>query len=206
MKKTVLVGTLAIAALVWNCKENEGVMATTYVLDDTKSVAEWKGYLRTGYFNEGSIQIKSNNLTVQDGKVTGGTFSIPLSSIKNFNLPIDSLKQLLIHHLQSEDFFNMALYPDLSYTITSVAPYDGTVGIAGANYQVNGNLTMLGKTNPVSFPARINLSNNDFTAEGTLKVNRTLWGITYASDPALPDASFIKPDIDIHLKLVGSHL
>ncbi|MVM41679.1 hypothetical protein GO730_35095 [Spirosoma sp. HMF3257] len=71
MKKTVLVGTLAIAALAWNCKKNGEVMATSYVLDKARSVAEWKGYLRTGYFNEGSIQIKSNNLTIQDGKVTG---------------------------------------------------------------------------------------------------------------------------------------
>ncbi|MVM41678.1 hypothetical protein GO730_35090 [Spirosoma sp. HMF3257] len=70
---------------------------------------------------------------------------MPLSSIKNVNLPTDSLKQLLIHHLQSEDFFNMALYPDLSYTITRVAPYNGSGGVAGANYQVN---TMSGDSSP----------------------------------------------------------
>jgi polyisoprenoid-binding protein YceI len=206
MKKIAFVGALAVYAFFWSCEKNEDIVANTYKLDETKSVAEWKGHLRTGYFNEGAITVQSENLTVQDGKVSGGVFTIPVSSIVNYNLPTDSVKHLLVHHLQSADFFNMAVHPNITYTITNVTSYSGTSSgsINGANYLVNGDLTMLGKTNAVSFPAKIELNGNELKAEGTLKVDRTKWGITYASDPTLPDANFIQPDIDIHLKLIGS--
>lgn len=180
--------------------------AVRYQLDETMSVAEWKGYLRTGYFNEGAISVQSQNLMVIDGKVASGSFTIPVSSIVNFNLPTDSIKHVLVHHLQSPDFFNMAMHPNLTYDITSVTPYSGTGGLMDANYQVNGSLMMLGQTNPVSFPARIDLVNNQILVDATLKIDRTKWGITYASDPSLPADGQILPDIDIHLKLTGNKL
>lgn len=193
---------MALSALLWNCK-TDAVESTDYQLDDKKSVAEWKGHLKTGYFNEGSIAVKSDQLTVEEGKVMGGSFTIPVSSIVNFNLPADSLKTMLVHHLQSPDFFNMALHPNITYKINQVVPYTGTDGIAGTNYQVKGALTMLGKTNEVNFPAKIQLNNNQLNVEASLKVDRTKWGINYAADPTLPAESYILPDIDIHLKLSG---
>lgn len=203
MKKLPLFFAFAFSTLLWSCNDHNVPSSASYQLDDTKSVAVWKGSQRTGYFNEGAITVKSESMMVTDGKVIGGSFTIPLSSIVNFNLPTDELKQTLVHHLQSADFFNMALHPNLTYTITSVTPYSGTEGVAGANYLVNGNLTMLGISNPVSFPAKIDLTNNQIAVDATVKVDRTKWGIVYAADPALPDDNYINPDIDIHLKLVG---
>lgn len=177
--------------------------ALSYQLDETKSVAEWRGYLRTGYFNEGAVNVQSQNLLVHEGKVISGSFTIPVSSIVNVNLPTDSIKHLLVHHLQGPDFFNMAMHPNLTYTITNVTPYVGTGGVMGANYQVNGSLMMLGQTNSLSFPARIELINHQIIVDASLKVDRTKWGMTYASDPSLPADGQILPDIDIHLKLTG---
>jgi polyisoprenoid-binding protein YceI len=203
MKSISLFCALALALGLWNCKHDPvDPTVDAYTLDDKTSVAVWKGSQRTGYFNEGAISVTSDQVTVREGKVVGGSFTIPLSSIVNYNLP-DSLKPVLVHHLQSADFFNMAVNPNITYTITSVTPYTSGEGVTGANYQIMGNLSILGKTNPVNFPARILVSNNQLTAEAILKVDRTKWGITYASDPALPDAGYILPDIDIHLKLAG---
>lgn len=205
MKKITLFSTVALAAtLVWNCTTDHlDPTQDAYQLDDTKSVAVWKGSLRTGYFEEGTIAVKSDQLTVLDGKVTGGSFTIPVSSIISTSLP-DSIKPVLVHHLQSVDFFDMALHPSITYTITGIVPYSGSEGLAGANYQVTGILTMLGKTNPVSFPAKIQVVNNQLTVEATLKVDRTKWGITYSTDPTLPAERHILSDIAIHLKLAGS--
>lgn len=204
MKKqlTLLIIT---AVIVMSCTDHS-IEGTAYSLDATKSVAEWKGFLKTGYFNEGSISVKSDGLTVKEGKVTGGSFVMPLLSIVNFNLPSDDLKMELITHLQSADFFNMALHPDLKFGITNVTVFTGSGEgvIPGANYQVNGTLTMLGISKPVSFPAKIICTGNDLALEATLQVDRTQWGITFASDPALPPQNFIEPLIDIHLKLAGS--
>jgi polyisoprenoid-binding protein YceI len=195
---------LTLVSISFSCTDHD-VNTTTYALDETASIAEWKGYLRTGFFNEGSIAVESQNLTVREGKVHSGSFTIPLASIVNFNQPTEELRHALVHHLQSPDFFNMALHPNLEFNITGVTPYSGSGDgiIDGANFLVSGNLTMLGKPVSISFPAKIDISGNLFRAEGTLKVDRTQWGINFATDPALPDEQAIKNDISIRLNLTG---
>lgn len=197
---------LIVAAAMWNCTDHEVEVTKKYELDASKSVAQWKGYLKTGYFNEGTIAVKSESLVVSEGKVSGGSFTIPVSSIINLNLPVDSLKEMLVHHLQSPDFFNMALHPNVKYDITTVAPYSGSnVGdVTGANFLVSGSLTILGKSNAVSFPAKIDISDDSIYVEGKVKFDRTKFGINFASDPALPAENYIEPLIDVHLKLSGS--
>jgi len=198
---------LALISIGFSCTDHD-VETTNYKLDEAVSVAEWKGYLRNEYFNEGSIAIKSESLVIREGKVQSGSFTIPIASIVNFNLPTEELKHTLVHHLQSADFFNMALHPEVKFNITSVAPYTGAGEdiIEGANQLVNGNLTMLGITHSISFPAKIDVNGSNLKVEGKLKIDRTRWGITYATDPALPDDAVIKNDIDLHLKLAGNKL
>lgn len=202
MKKQFIL-LFAASTLLWNCTDHVGL--PTYELDETKSIAEWKGYLKTGYFNEGSIAVRSTSISVSEGKITGGSFTIPLSSILNFNLPTPEVKQELIHHLQSADFFNMALHPNLKFEITGVTTYSGTGTdvVDGANYQVSGMLTMLGKANLIGFPARIAFNGDNVTVEAKLGVDRTRWGILYATDTSKPAEAIIEPVIDIHLKLTG---
>jgi len=115
---------ITAATLFWNCTDHN-VQTSNYELDASKSVAEWKGYLKTGYFNEGSIAVKSENLFIKDGKIAGGSFIIPLSSILNFNLPTQEVKEQLVHHLQSPDFLNMALHPDLKFEIKDITACSG---------------------------------------------------------------------------------
>jgi polyisoprenoid-binding protein YceI len=188
----------------WSCKDPD-VEKSNYELDATRSVAQWKGYLKTGYFNEGTVAVHSESILVKDGKVESGTFTIPMSSLVNLNLPTDELKQQLIHHLQSADFFDMAKHPNARFEITQVSAYTGggEDAVAGANFQVSGSLIILGKSNPVIFPANIQLTGERITVEGKAKFDRTKWGITYAADPGLPDENFIEPVVNVHLKLEG---
>lgn len=205
MKKQLLT-LLTLTALCFACTDHE-VTTTNYHLDET-SVAQWKGYLKTGYFNEGTIEVESNSLVIENGQVKSGSFTLPLASIVNLNLPTDELKHQLVHHLQSADFFNMALHPNVTFEIMSVAPFSGSGDgvVAGANYQVTGHLTLLGKSNPVTFPARIELNGDSFKLEGLAQFDRTLWGMMYATQPELPDDASIKPGIDVHLKLSGKKM
>ncbi|GAB3332624.1 hypothetical protein GCM10027299_39330 [Larkinella ripae] len=113
---------------------------------------------------------------------------------------------MLVHHLQTANFFDIALHPSITYTITSLVPYSGSEGLPGANYRVNGELTILGKTHPVNFPAKIQVSNRQLVVEAKLQIDRTQWGITNSSDPTLPDERYILPAIDIHLKLSGAKM
>jgi polyisoprenoid-binding protein YceI len=186
------------------CDKSESEVQANYVLNDT-SVAEWKGS-SPAVFHEGDFAVTSQNLRVVNDKIKSGTFTIPIASIRNFDLP-DEVKPILLNHLKSADFFNMALYPNASFTISRVTPYNGKAenAIAGANYTVTGNFTMLNKTNTISFPAKINISNGKLSAEANLTLDRTQWGMTYAADPALGE-HHILPEVAIHLKLAGQKI
>lgn len=206
MKNTPIAVALSVLLLATACKKDEATThPQTYQLVTDSSTARWKGFQRTGYFNEGSLRVEGKDIRVENGMVTGGTFQMPLSSLVNFNLPLDSLKHLLIHHLQSPDFFNMALHPNLTYEIKRTEKYSGkdTTAIAGANYTVYGNLTMLGKPLEVTFPARITLTDKRMQVAAKVVVDRTRWGMNYAADPALPDDKYILPNMQIELALQG---
>ncbi|SEJ42187.1 YceI-like domain-containing protein [Dyadobacter koreensis] len=193
------------SAFLGSCTDHDLPDSTRFSLN-TQSVAEWKGFLKTGYFNNGTIKVESDDIKVENGKVAGGSFKIPVSSIINLNLPTEQIKEQLVHHLQSPDFFNMALHPDVTYEILNVSPYSGTEEgvVAGANYLVNGSLTILGKKNPVSFPAKIVVAGDLLSVEANVKFDRTKWGITYASDPELAPENYIEPLIEVHLQLSAS--
>ena len=202
-KKIILLASMSM--FFWNCTDHDLEESSKFTLNP-QSVAEWKGFLKTGYFNNGTISVESENIDVRDGKVEGGSFNIPVASIVNLNLPTEAIKEQLVHHLQSPDFFNMALHPNMTYDITDVKPYtDKKEGdVTGANYLVNGTLSILGKKNPVSFPAKIVVGGNLLSVEANVKFDRTKWGITFASDPNLAPENYIEPLVEVHLQLSGN--
>ncbi|KQS26842.1 YceI family protein [Dyadobacter sp. Leaf189] len=196
--------TLAIAAgLLFSCTDHQ-VTRSEFALDSS-STAEWKGYLKTGFFNEGAIAVQSESFTVEGNQVKSGSFVIPVSSIVNFNQPTEELRHALVHHLQSPDFFNMVLHPEVKFDLTSVESFTGSGEgiIAGANYKVHGNLTILGNAHPFSFPAKIEVNGDVFKLEAFAPFDRTIWGMNYATEPGLPDEGSIKPVVDVHLKISG---
>lgn len=199
LEKKLPAALLLALGLLGSCKKDK-VSTATYELKADESIAVWKGYLKTGYFNEGAIGVSSTTLKVIDGKVSSGSFVLPLSTLENYNLESAAEKAALIAHLKTADFFNIALHPEIAFDITSVTANTGT---AGANFSVTGNLTMVGKTLPITFPAKITIADKKITVDAMLKVDRTKWGITFDASPELPDDKRIMPDMDIHLKLLG---
>ncbi|GAB3166482.1 YceI family protein [Telluribacter humicola] len=193
-----------VASFLWSSFNQEVLnKKQQYVLNEETSVVEWKGFM-PGTFNEGSFSVKSEGLEAEGGKIKGGTFIIPIASIKNFNLP-DAVKPQLLDHLKSPDFFNMALHPEATFTITKLTPYNkkDTAAVAGANYLVTGDFTMLGKTNPITFPAKIQLDGQKLVTEAKFKLDRTRWGMNYATDPKA-EGHYILPEVAIHLKVAGA--
>ena len=206
--KAVFISAI-VASFLWSSFDQEVLnKKQQYVLNEETSVVEWEGFM-PGTSNVGSFAVKSEGLEAEGGRIKSGTFIIPIASIKNFNLP-DQLKPQLLDHLKSPDFFNMALYPEATFTITKIVPYNkkDTTAVAattveGANYLVAGDFTMLGKTNPISFPARIQLDGQQLLTEAKFKLDRTRWGMKYASDPKA-EGHYILPEVAIHLKVAGA--
>jgi len=146
------------------------IKPVTYTVDAAKSTITWIGKKVTGSHN-GTVALQSGTLNVDGKKVTGGTFTIDMNSIKDAD---GSAK--LEGHLKADDFFGTAKFPTSTFVITKVAG-------SGAAVTVSGNLTIKGITKPLSFPATVTV-NTDGTVSalaGKITVDRTKYDIRYGS-------------------------
>jgi hypothetical protein len=200
-----ILALLITYSLLFTSFEGSIYKSYNYSVIADSSVAAWKGY-SPRISHQGSFVVTGQGIAVVDGNITGGTFIIPITSIKNFDLP-KAIKPVLLNHLKSEDFFNMALYPEANFSITNVSPLTSSVAgaIAGANALVTGDFTMIGNTHSVSFPAKIDFNGDNLTVEAAFKLDRTKWGMNHAADPSL-GKRHILPEVDIHLKVYGKKI
>ena len=171
-----------------------------YALDESKSIIKWSGASpKTSH--QGSFGVSSQGIQVENGTIKAGSFAIPIASIKNFDWP-NTIKPVLLKHLKSKDFFNIALYPEASFTITQVEPLTQAIpgAVSDANVLVTGNFTLIGNTHPITFPARIEFQEDAFSVEAKFNIDRTKWGMHYAADPALKNRH-IFPEVNIQIAL-----
>lgn len=202
MKKKNAMIAICLSVALMGCKKETGSVAAgeEMLAVETGSTAAWKGYLETGYFNSGTIALEAEDFILKGEEIRGGEISIPISAIVVTNdLPADK-KLELTHHLQSADFFNLALYPHLVYTVGS-AQKAAAVDSKGNNYLIKGNLKLLGKSLPLDIPAKITISATDVKVVSNFTFDRTQWGMTYASDANLPAADKIKNEIEVDIDL-----
>lgn len=164
------------------------------------SLASWKGYLENGYFNSGTIEVLGSDFTIQDENISSGQISMPLSSILITNQLSAEEKIQLTHHLQSADFFNMALNPNVIYKVNEAKKMTSS-DVNGNNYMIKGEMTILGKTLPLDIPAKVQLFQTSFNITATFKFDRTKWGMLYASDNGLSSDMKIKNEIEVTLNL-----
>lgn len=98
-------------------------------------------------------------------------------------------------HLKNGDFFEVEKYPTATYKITSVKKNASK----DYNFVVNGNLTVKGKTNPVSFPAKITAKNGVVTLESDkFSFDRQKFDVAYKS--TMQDV-LVKDDVDLKVKI-----
>ncbi|MBC7828049.1 MAG: YceI family protein [Chitinophagaceae bacterium] len=181
-------------------------------VDTTASKVEWVATKVSGY-HTGTVHIKNGELQVKDGAITGGNFTLDMSSIvvsgPKGSDPAANAK--LLGHLKSPDFFEVDKNPEASFVITSVQPFSGTVTdttdprqdeineykVANPTHTVSGNLTIKGVAKNIEFPARITVAGNSADAIAKFNIDRTQWNIVY---PGKPD-DLIRNDIHLGISL-----
>ncbi len=186
MKKNLLITLTAVALIFASCGETKTeapAAPATPLTGDAKltvdaagSKVTWEGNM-TGlkiYSHEGNINIKDGNVTLKDGKLTGGAFTIDMTSIKptdaNYSAEDNHTVENLVGHLSSPDFFDIANNPTATFAITSV---EGS--------KVNGNLTIRGKTNPETLElGTIALDGMNVKLTGSLTFDRQKYGVAFA--------------------------
>jgi polyisoprenoid-binding protein YceI len=145
------------------------VSAQSKKIDATGSKLEWVGKKVTGQHN-GTVNLKEGTLIFKKDKLTGGTFTVDMTSITATDLT-GEYQGKLNGHLKSDDFFGTEKFPTSTLVIKKIG--DKGKGV----YTVNADLTIKGVTNPVTF----DLTTTASTASTTLKIDRTKYNIKYGS-------------------------
>lgn len=155
----------------------------SYQADTEQSSMKWSGKkILVESEHYGSIKIKSGSLTIIDNKLATGDFIIDMTTINSEDSE-GNTKINLEKHLNSEDFFNTATYPEAKLAITAVNTNNASTG----SYEVTANLTIKDITNPVTFTAQLNEANGQITAMSEFSIDRTLWNVKYGSGQFFTD-------------------
>ncbi len=167
MKKFITTATVILVAFI--AFSFTSLETITKEVKIEKSKVTWKGYKVTGS-HEGTIAIQSGTLKFEADVLVGGEFVIDMTSITNADLQ-GEYKDKLEGHLKSDDFFGVEKFPTATLVFKNVE-------VAGKNsYKVTGDLTIKGKTNPVTFDFSVYGSK----ANATLKIDRSKYDVKYGS-------------------------
>ncbi len=174
--------------------------AETYKIDTAASSVAWKGFKKMGSSHDGGISVKEGTVTVDKNKVTGGEVVVDMKTITNNDLKDSAdYQKKLLGHLSNADFFNVEKYPTSTFKITKVSTVKNET-------IVKGDLTMIGQTNPVEFPIKVMIDKGTATGEGTVKIDRTKWGLKYGSGnffKELAGDKIISDEFELTLKIVA---
>jgi len=143
-------------------------------VNTTNSTVKWTGS-KVASAHEGTINVQSGVLDFDHGLLVGGNFVIDMNSIKNTDIESEEYSAKLDGHLKNEDFFNVAEFPTAVLTITNAKKRDGN------DYYILADLTIKGKTHPITFSAVVTSKELSFSAIANIKIDRTKWDVTYNS-------------------------
>jgi len=166
-----------------------------YRIDLTNSSVKWVATKITDKTHEGTVNLSEGGLQLTEGVITGGKFTIDMTSIIVTDLT-GGMKEKLEGHLKNEDFFNVEKFKTANVTILSV---DGD--------KVKANLTIKGITNEVLFPVKVVLDDNGgMTATADMEIDRTKFDVRYGSDSFFDNLGdkAIKDMIKFSVSLKGS--
>lgn len=170
-----------------------------FKIDSAKSSIEWIGKKVTGAHN-GTINIADGILTLTNGELTGGQFTIDTTSIKILDITDPNTNAQFAGHLASEDFFSSEKYPTATLVITSVSHRVNTT------YHIAGNLTIRTITHPVEFDAEIGPVQGDtLQASGKLVIDRTKYDMKFRSGNYFKDLgdNLIYNDFTLNIALTA---
>jgi len=163
---------------------------TNYEVLTQKSTLKWVAR-KVGGMHEGITPIKSGSFTTSGIQITSGDFVVDMTKLEL----TDTESNKLTKHLRSADFFDVENHPETKLKITSSEVIDAE------NIKVLGQLTIRGKTQPITFDAVVMGQTENFISyKAKIIIDRTKYGITYRS--SLGDA-FIMDEFDVNVKITA---
>jgi polyisoprenoid-binding protein YceI len=103
-------------------KEEKKVEISNVTVDPAQSKVIWSGTMLGIYTHEGTIDLTQADLSVKDGTISSGSFTVDMSTMiatdENYNPEQGSTPEKLIGHLKSPDFFDVGNYPTARFEVT----------------------------------------------------------------------------------------
>jgi polyisoprenoid-binding protein YceI len=174
-----------------------------YTLSPGKTSIKWHGMKKLiDSHHYGTVMLKNGEVAVTNGALSAGKFVVDMTTIHSTDLEGNPKYADLVGHLKSEDFFDVANYPEATLEITSVEPLQGN---EEANATVYANLTIKGITHNISFPAQITVSDTQVSARGKFTIDRSKWNVRYGSESFFKNLGdkVIKNEIDFEVNFTA---
>jgi polyisoprenoid-binding protein YceI len=170
MKKAIFAAVLLVGGTAF---------ANVYKLDTAASKIQWKAGKKIGSFHNGEVKIKGGSVeTDAKGQLKAVSVVADMKTIGNEDLKGEpAYQKKLVGHLSSDDFFKVEKFPEATFSLASVTPKAGSKD----EYIVKGNLTMIGSTQPVEFPAKVSTEKGVIKGKATVQIERLKWGLQYGS-------------------------
>ncbi|MGG5506070.1 MULTISPECIES: YceI family protein [unclassified Myroides] len=228
MKKILLSVAVVAALSLASCGNKNADKATTtteqevaveqgdkYAVNLTESNVTWKVGHKGGLNPRfGTLALSTGDIAIDATGLNAGAYTIDMNSIQVDRASVDADEDIekLGGHLKSPDFFDVEKNPTVDFKITKVEDFDAakhTSTIEGANKIVSGNLTILGKTVNITFPAKVTVENGKAVMDASFIADRTEWGLVFGttdkeSGAALNPADWaISKDMEIGIHLVA---
>lgn len=224
MKKLTILAISATLAVI-SCKESKTDQVTTnaeqevaqeagetFTVNTENSTIKWTGFHKGGLNPRFGILKTEGSLSAENGNLTAGSLTANISTLTTDPSAVDpaisdgKTSVDLDGHLKSPDFFDAEKYPTVKFEITKVEDLkDNTAetAVEGANKLISGNLTIKDKTVNVTFPAKVDVTEQQASIVSKFTINRQDWGLTYGTDGD-PKDWMISQEVDLDLNIVAN--
>jgi YceI-like domain protein len=182
---------------------NTLTVGQTVSVDSSASYLSWKGF-KPGGQHYGKLPVSAGELDLKDGVLRAGSVSIQMNGIIVEDLKAEDGADKLKQHLESEDFFDVAKYPEARFELTNL-PAEG-VKVAELT-ELQGNLTLKDVTKNITIPVASVVADPATGAytitSKTFTINRADWNVKYGSKSFFTGLGdkFINDDIELSFVL-----
>jgi polyisoprenoid-binding protein YceI/rhodanese-related sulfurtransferase len=187
-----------------DAQEHEQPIDGFFRLDIEKSIIKWTG-ANLSNSHTGTLRFKDGLLRLRQGQLEDARFQVDMESLTCDDIKDSEINQMLVGHLSSDDFFDVAKYPTAKFQLSAVETLPpGTAG--SPNYKVSGRLTMKGVTDQVTFPAVVGQPEaGTIASQAHLEFDRTRWDVQYGSGKffAFLGKHLVNDLVNLHLLIIA---